>query len=69
MFSILTCTSLWWVMRHYYKFFYLTHIISGTSVFLGLTKHLNGMIMYICPSIIYYLASLGPYAIETFRYY
>lgn len=45
--------------------FSMTHIIFGTSVFIGLAIHWNTMILYIYPILIYYLTSLGPYIIKV----
>jgi len=68
-FIILGMTSLWWVRRKLYKLFYTCHIIFAALLCLALVLHYNRMIIYICPSVLYYAASTGPFLIESVMSY
>eukprot|EP00554_Chaetoceros_debilis_P009555 CAMPEP_0194103584 /NCGR_PEP_ID=MMETSP0150-20130528/4011_1 /TAXON_ID=122233 /ORGANISM="Chaetoceros debilis, Strain MM31A-1" /LENGTH=837 /DNA_ID=CAMNT_0038790861 /DNA_START=104 /DNA_END=2617 /DNA_ORIENTATION=+ len=63
----LSVTSLWWIRRNYYRFFYVSHIVFSILLFYGLAMHYNKMILYLAPSLVYYLASCVPALVQAFR--
>eukprot|EP01083_Nonionella_stella_P229065 811209_1 len=62
----LSVTSLWWIRRNYYRFFYVSHIVFSLLLFYGLAMHYNKMILYLAPSVVYYLASCVPALMQAF---
>ncbi len=68
MFFIGLCgTSLWWVRRNHYRVFYYCHIIFSILLLYGLAMHYNKMILYLAPSILYYLASSMPTWVQALK--
>lgn len=68
-FLMLGVTSLWWVRRHYYRLFYVSHVIFATLGFFALVMHYNPLILYICPGILYYAATAGPTIVQSLFLY
>lgn len=66
-FIILTLSSLWWVRRRFYTFFITTHITFACIILYLLVMHYRKMILYIAPSLLYYLASSMPIWIEAVK--
>ena len=64
-FVILAFTALWWVRRHYYNIFYYVHIVLAIILLFGLVMHYNKMIWFIAPSLLSYMASNVPVALES----
>ncbi|CAJ1949729.1 unnamed protein product [Cylindrotheca closterium] len=63
-FLILGATSLWVVRRRFFRVFYFCHIGSSFILMFALVMHYNKMILYLAPSLIYYLASNVPQCVE-----
>ena len=62
---VLVVTSLNWFRRHYYKQFYVFHMVCGFG-FLGMAiMHWRPIITFLAPSIIYYLASTMPAFVQA----
>jgi len=64
-FLLLTLTSLHWVRRHYYRFFYYCHVTFATVSLVALLMHWKRMVFYLCPSLLYYAASVTPAAVQA----
>lgn len=62
----LAVTSIWWIRRNFYSFFYISHIVFSMLLLYGLVMHYNKMILYIAPSLVYYFASCIPALIQAF---
>jgi predicted ferric reductase len=58
-------TSLSWVRRRFYSLFYKVHVIAGPIVLLVTILHWNKSILYMAPSILYYVASSFPVMMES----
>lgn len=64
-FIILWGSSLNWVRRRNYKWFYLFHVVFGILTLLGIILHMHWTIMYFIPSFTYYLASMAPTLVQA----
>jgi predicted ferric reductase len=64
-FFVLWGSSLHWFRRRNYRMFYLLHIIFGTLTLLGIILHMHWFIIYLIPSMTYYLASTMPTLIQA----
>jgi predicted ferric reductase len=64
-FIVLWGSSLHWFRRRNYRMFYLLHIIFGTLTLLGIILHMHWFIIYLIPSMTYYLASTMPTLIQA----
>jgi len=62
----LSVTSIWWIRRNYYRFFYISHIGFSVLLLYGLVMHYNKMILYLAPSLVYYFASCIPALMQAF---
>ena len=62
-------SSLCWIRRARYKIFYTLHLIAGPTSLLFSILHWNRMVLYICPSILYYVASTVPVLIRLLYSY
>jgi len=62
--AALGLTSLWKMRRRYYKVFYFTHVIMSIGSLFCMLMHWRGVIMYIAPGFLYYLASNIPIYVE-----
>ncbi len=59
-YTVLCVTSLNWFRRRNYRLFYLFHIFSGTSMLLAALAHWRTFIVYLLPSLLYYITSTTP---------
>lgn len=66
-FILLGLTSIWWVRRNFYRLFYFAHATFSIILLLGLTMHYNKMILYLAPSLLYYMASNVPVCLEAMK--
>ena len=57
---IITITSLDYVRRKFYRLFYMSHVLAGPLFFMAVIFHYNRGILYIAPSILYYVATSLP---------
>jgi predicted ferric reductase/cbb3-type cytochrome oxidase subunit 3 len=57
---IIGFTSLNYVRRHHYHLFYLTHVMVAPTVLLVTILHYSKSIIYISPSLLYYVATSFP---------
>jgi predicted ferric reductase len=57
--------SLHSIRRHFYKLFYMSHILAAPLVLIATVMHYNKAIMYIAGSLLYYLACSVPGWIES----
>ena len=64
-FIILWGSSLNWVRRRHYRLFYTLHITFGTLGLLGTIMHMYWAVIYLIPSITYYLASNMPTLVQA----
>jgi Ferric reductase like transmembrane component/Ferric reductase NAD binding domain len=64
-FIVLWGSSLHWFRRRNYRLFYLFHIIFGTLTLLGIILHMHWFIIYLIPSMTYYLASTMPTLVQA----
>jgi Ferric reductase like transmembrane component/Ferric reductase NAD binding domain len=64
-FTILWGSSLNWVRRTNYRLFYILHVTFGTLTLLGTILHMHWFIIYLLPSITYYLASTAPTLVQA----
>jgi predicted ferric reductase len=64
-FIILWGSSLHWFRRRNYRLFYLLHVSFGSLTLLGIILHVSYILVYMIPSIIYYLASTMPTLIQA----
>ena len=66
-FMILCLTSLSYIRRRYYSIFYKTHIVAGSMMLIFAILHFSTILMYIFPSMVYYLATTIPTLIQQCR--
>lgn len=64
-FVLLWGSSLNWVRRTNYRFFYIMHVTFGTLALLGTILHMYWFVIYFIPSITYYLASTTPTLVQA----
>jgi hypothetical protein len=64
-FTVLWGSSLNWVRRKNYRLFYTLHIIFGILTILGSILHMYWFVLYLIPSITYYLASTTPTVVQA----
>ena len=57
------------VRRNSYTIFYTLHVTAGPLALIVTVLHWNRMLLFLCPSIIYYLASTVPVLIQLLRSY
>lgn len=62
---VLLCFSLHLIRRHFYKLFYMSHIVAAPLVLIATVMHYNKAILYIAGSLLYYLACSVPGWIES----
>lgn len=60
-------SSIGYVRRRYYRLFYLVHVTSGPTMLLMATLHWNRMILFLAPSMLYYVSSSIPVIVESWR--
>ena len=63
--SALMISSLNLIRRHFYKAFYITHIIAAPAFIIASVLHYKRAIMYMCPSLLYYASLTVPVYIES----
>jgi predicted ferric reductase len=61
--------SLSFVRRASYGLFYKVHVIAGPTSLVFAILHWNRMVLFLCPSILYYVASTVPVLVRLFRSY
>jgi predicted ferric reductase len=66
-FVVLGLTSVWWVRRNFYRLFYFFHVTFSLILLFGLTMHYNKMVLYLAPSLLYYMASNVPFCMEAIQ--
>lgn len=64
-YTVLCLTSLNWFRRRYYHLFYVFHMFSGTSLMLASLAHWRTFIVYLLPSLLYYMASTTPVMLQA----
>jgi hypothetical protein len=69
LFIALLLSSMWWVRRHYYRIFYICHLVFGSLSFLLLVMHWSCLIYYLCPSLVYYAATTIPVLLQALQSY
>ena len=62
-------SSLSFVRRASYGFFYKVHVIAGPASLLFAILHWNRMVLFLCPGILFYMASTVPVLVRLFRSY
>ncbi len=62
---VLLVGSLNHIRRHYYKVFYMVHIIAAPTFIIATVLHYNRAIMYMCPSLLYYASQAIPVYMES----
>mmetsp|Transcript_33416 Transcript_33416/g.67439 ORF Transcript_33416/g.67439 Transcript_33416/m.67439 type:complete len:793 (-) Transcript_33416:247-2625(-) len=60
-------SSLCYIRRARYKTFYTLHLILGPASLLFSILHWNRMVLFICPSMLYYVATTVPVLVRLFR--
>eukprot|EP00980_Cylindrotheca_fusiformis_P025159 scaffold13207_cov143-Cylindrotheca_fusiformis.AAC.12 len=65
--TLLALTSLYWVRRNYYRLFYVTHVSCSVILLISLTMHYNKTILYLAPSLLYYIATNVPLCVEAIK--
>lgn len=60
-------TSLSFVRRASYAFFYKVHVVAGPASLLFAILHWNRMVLFLCPGILFYVASTVPVLVRLFR--
>lgn len=68
-FLVLCLTSFSYIRRRYYSVFYKTHIVAGSMMLVFAILHFSTVLMYIFPSMVYYLATTIPTLIQQCRSY
>jgi hypothetical protein len=68
-FLVLCLTSFSYIRRHYYSIFYKTHIVAGSMMLVFAILHFQTILMYLFPSMVYYLATTIPTLIQQYRSY
>jgi hypothetical protein len=68
-FLVLCLTSFSYIRRHYYSIFYKTHIVAGSMMLIFAILHFQTILMYLFPSMVYYLATTIPTLIQQYRSY
>lgn len=64
---VIAITSTNYVRRHYYRIFYMIHVLVAPSCLLLVIFHWNKSILYLAPSLLYYAATSAPVVIERSR--
>jgi predicted ferric reductase len=64
-FTALWVSSLHWFRRRNYRLFYLLHVTLGTCMILSSILHYGFIVLYLLPSIAYYLASTSPTLVQA----
>lgn len=64
-YTVLCLTSLNWFRRRYYRLFYINHMFFGTSLMLASLAHWRTFIVYLLPSLLYYLSSTTPVLLQA----
>jgi predicted ferric reductase len=64
-YTILSLTSLNWFRRRHYRLFYIFHMFSGTSLMLASLAHWRTFIVYLLPSLLYYMSSTTPVLLQA----
>jgi predicted ferric reductase len=64
---VIFATSLNVVRRRFYRLFYMSHVLAAPIVLFGIIFHYNRAILYISPSLIYYVATSLPTIMESRR--
>uniref|UniRef100_A0A7S1ZET5 FAD-binding FR-type domain-containing protein n=1 Tax=Ditylum brightwellii TaxID=49249 RepID=A0A7S1ZET5_9STRA len=62
----LSVTSLWWIRRNYYRFFYICHVVFSALLLYGLLMHYRKMVLYLSPSLVYYFSSCIPALLQAY---
>ena len=62
---VLMAGSLNHIRRHYYKVFYIVHIIAAPLFMIFSVLHYHRAIMYLCPSLLYYASQTIPVYVES----
>lgn len=57
---VIAATTFNYVRRHYYRAFYLTHVLAAPTVILMAILHWQRSVLYIAPSLLYYAATSAP---------
>jgi len=65
-FLVLCLTSLPVVRRHFYSLFYKTHIVAGSMMLVFAILHFETVLMYLFPSMVYYLATTIPTVVQQY---
>ena len=60
-------TSVSFVRRASYSFFYKVHVVAGPASLLFAILHWNRMVLFLCPGILFYVASTVPVLVRLFR--
>jgi predicted ferric reductase len=63
--TALTVTSLHWVRCKYYRVFYVCHVIFGSLSILFSIMHCDFLVIYMFPSLAYYVASTAPVMVQA----
>jgi len=66
-FLVLCLTSISFIRRRYYSIFYKTHIVAGSMMLVFAILHFQTILMYLFPSMVYYLATTVPTLIHQYR--
>lgn len=61
----LILTSLHWVRRKFYRVFYICHVVFGSLTILFSIMHFDYLVIFMFPSLIYYVASTTPVLVQA----
>lgn len=62
---VILCFSIHSIRRHFYKLFYMSHVVAAPLVLVATVMHYNKAILYIAGSLLYYLACSVPGWVES----
>eukprot|EP00550_Attheya_septentrionalis_P009172 CAMPEP_0198285388 /NCGR_PEP_ID=MMETSP1449-20131203/4693_1 /TAXON_ID=420275 /ORGANISM="Attheya septentrionalis, Strain CCMP2084" /LENGTH=862 /DNA_ID=CAMNT_0043982795 /DNA_START=133 /DNA_END=2718 /DNA_ORIENTATION=+ len=66
---VIGVSSIGYVRRAYYSIFYMVHIAVGPLFLLVTILHWSKMVLFLCPSMLYYAACTAPVLMERWRKY
>jgi predicted ferric reductase len=62
---VIAVTSIGYVRRNHYRIFYVAHVLASPLVFIMSVLHWQRSVLYIAPSLLYYVASSIPLMMES----